>query len=253
MKLLGLIGNPVSHSQSPRIFREFFQEENRNDFTYGLFPLNNISELPEWIMKHPNLVGFNVTIPFKKQIIPYLNQLHPDAQKTGAVNTVKVLRETNSVRLIGFNTDIFGFQKSLLETFPILPSHALILGTGGASEAVATSLKNIGIVFQKVSRNEEGYLKYSDLHKNLLESHKLIIQTTPLGMHPNESEIPDIPYEFIGPDHCCMDLIYSPAETVFLKTCKAQGALITNGLKMLQYQAEAAWEIFKDESTFPVE
>lgn len=244
MKRLGLIGNPVDHSLSPEIFNAFFRHDHLSEWSYGLFPLEEIGELPELLLKYPDLLGFNVTIPFKKSVIPYLNELDETAKKTGAVNTVKVENQNGVYNLKGYNTDVYGFERSLKEFILDHKPGAIILGTGGASNAVATALEDLDISFQKVSRDAKKGIPYSEL-KNLMHEFNLIINTTPLGMGKLKEEMPPIPYQFITSEHYCMDLVYNPSETLFLKTCAAQGAHTANGLAMLQYQAEAAWRIFK--------
>lgn len=245
MPLLGLIGKPVSHSLSPAIFAEFFKTENR-EWDYQLFPLESISELIPLLEAHPQLVGLNVTIPYKQQVIPLLDSLDSSAANTGAVNTILIQGVANDSKLIGYNTDTFGFEKSLLEWETFTGTQALVLGTGGASKAVQFVLNKLQIPFTLVSRKADvNGIIYADVSKEILATHKLIINTTPIGMEPNIDEKPLLDYSAIGNTHLAYDLVYKPAETAFMKACKANGATTCNGLRMLQLQAEAAWELFK--------
>jgi shikimate dehydrogenase len=245
MPLLGLIGCPLSHSQSPLLFGQFFTAENTIDFDYRLFPLESIEDLTPLLHSHPDIIGFNVTIPYKTAIIPLLSQLSPEAIATGAVNTVTVDRIDGNIILTGFNTDIQGFAALLDEATPE-PKAALILGTGGASKAVAHSLDSRNIPWTLVSRNPVGVqLHYSELDEQTINSHDVIVNTTPLGMFPNILGCPDIPWQWIGSRHVLLDLVYNPAETEFMKRGKLQGANAYNGMIMLKAQAEKAWQIFK--------
>lgn len=249
MNTLGLIGNPVSHSQSPEIFQKLFALDNLKDYEYKLFPLSSIEELPSFISSQPTLCGFNVTIPYKSAIIPYLSELDFSAKALGAVNTVKVLRKKGETKLLGFNTDFYGFEKSLLEFIGNANLNALVLGMGGASKAVCAVLEKLQIPFTAVSRNKtEHAIQYTQLDADTILKNTLIINTTPLGMKPHESEKPFVPYTSIGFQHYCYDLVYSPETTAFLSECKNRGAKIMNGWKMLNYQAEKAWEIFRTQS-----
>ncbi len=246
MKLLGLIGNPVAHSRSPQIFARFFQSELLTDWEYQLFPLENIDALSELIAQNLQLIGFNVTIPYKQQIIPHLHILSPEARFAGAVNTVLVVRKTDRIYLTGHNTDVFGFEKSLGNTNFKTHSNALILGTGGASKAVQYVLQQHKIPFQLVSRKMgNNQISYADLNQQVMEQHTFIINTTPLGMEPDTESFPPIPYEFLTPFHYCYDLVYKPEKTQFLALAEEKGASIQNGMQMLQFQAEKAWELFK--------
>lgn len=246
MNTLGLIGNPISHSRSPEIFLRLFAQDNLSDFEYKLFPLSTIEELPELISSQPNLGGFNVTIPFKTAIIQYLTELDFSAQELGAVNTVKVLRTHGEIQLKGYNTDTYGFEKSLLEFLGKTSVNALVLGTGGASKAVCDVLEKLNIPYTAVSRHQtEHAISYNQLDSESILKHTLIINTTPLGMKPYETAKPNLPYAAIGSQHYCYDLIYSPETTAFLSECKKRGAKTINGWNMLNYQAEKAWEIFR--------
>ncbi|PHR74077.1 MAG: shikimate dehydrogenase [Lutibacter sp.] len=240
----GLIGKNIFYSFSQGYFLEKFEKLKLENHKYRNYDLPEISEFP-FITYHreEEFGGFNVTIPYKESIIKYLSKLDNDAQEIGAVNTIKV---TSDSELIGFNTDVYGFENSLR---PLLKSHhkkALILGTGGASKAIAFVLNKLNIDFQFVSRNpiSEDVFSYKNLSKAIIEDHQLIINCTPLGVHPDIQKCPDIPYEFLTDTHFLYDLIYNPSETKFLKQGKQQGTIIKNGLEMLELQAEKSWEIW---------
>ena len=267
MRLFGLIGFPLSHSFSEQYFTEKFLREGIKDAMYRKFPITDINLLPDLIKCHPNLKGFNVTIPYKEAIIPFLDELDETAKAVGAVNCVVVsgLRpDTRRVgdptpQLTGYNTDVYGFRQSLK---PFLASHhdrALILGTGGASKAVEYVLKNIGVECVFVSRLDSPprragaqrdtspgrtILSYHELNQYVMDAHKLIVNCTPVGTFPNVDAAPEIPYEFVTKDHFLYDLVYNPTETEFLKRGKAKGALTLNGMDMLKMQAEEAWRIW---------
>lgn len=243
-KEFGLIGFPLSHSFSREFFLQKFSKENINNIDYQLFPIKSIEELPLLLTEHPLLEGLNVTHPYKTQIIPTLDAIDEEAFLVGAVNTIKIERNDNQIRLIGFNTDIIGFEKSYKE---LISSHqqALILGSGGAAKAVAYVLTKMGIHFQIISRNPQGeQIDYSSITPELLKSRTLIINATPAGMAPFSNTKPDIPYEHLTSKHLLIDLIYNPAETLFLAEGKRKGAQIKNGEKMLAFQAEASWKIW---------
>jgi shikimate dehydrogenase len=244
----GLIGKPLSHSFSKKYFENKFNELGLKDCTYLNFELGEIEELKKLISDHPNLKGFNVTIPYKESIIPFLSDLSAEARNIGAVNCVSIKCHTERSRsIIGYNTDVFGFASSIK---PFLEPHhnkALILGTGGSSKAVAYALKNIGVDVYFVSstkQKSESIFSYEQLNNHVLNAFKLIINTTPLGMFPNVNDCPDIPYQFLTKEHLCYDLIYNPEATLFLQKSKEQRATIMNGLSMLQLQAEKSWEIW---------
>lgn len=243
---LGLIGYPLGHSLSPQIFEGFFQEAGIKG-SYKLFPLENITVLRDWLKTQRNLVGFNVTIPHKKTIIPFLDSISPEAKAIGSVNTVKVTRTDNSLHLHGHNTDNFGFRTTLEEFLGgYLPKKALVLGTGGTSNTVAYVLEQLGIACVKVSRqvNNEAPLTYEDISNHTLKSYELIINTTPLGMYPAIKTFPHIPYEALTPKHYLYDLVYNPVDTLFLQKGREFGANTCNGVAMLQLQARKSWEIW---------
>lgn len=239
----GLVGKNISYSFSKGYFLKKFEDLNIKDLSYQNFDIPAIEEFPFLIyQREEEFRGFNVTIPYKQSIMRYLTEVDADAKKIGAVNTIKV---NNENELIGYNTDIYGFENSLK---PLLKSHhkkALILGTGGASKAIAFVLDKLNIEYQFVSRTKtDKAISYADLSKELIENHQLIINCTPLGTHPNIENSPEIPYQFLTEKHFLYDLIYNPSETTFLKNGKEKGAIIKNGLEMLELQAEKSWEIW---------
>ena len=242
MNRLGLIGKDISYSFSRGYFKTKFEAQNL-PFTYENFDLKHISEFKKLFIKNHNIVGFNVTIPYKEAIMPYLDSLNKKARKIGAVNTITI--DKNGT-LKGYNTDCYGFKKSIK---PFLKSHhkkALILGTGGASKAIAYTLKKLDIKFEYVSRTKKPGVKftYETLTSEILNDYTIVINCTPIGTYPNIEECPNIPYNGISEKHILFDLIYNPSETKFLRLGKDRGAHICNGLKMLEYQAEKAWEIW---------
>ncbi len=249
MRLFGLIGYPLSHSFSAQYFAKKFSDGHISDAGYHLFPLEDISILPQLIEQQPDLEGFNITIPYKESILPYLDHLTAEATDIGAVNCVKIDRnQPSGVKLTGYNTDIYGFKESLV---PLLKSYhqtALILGTGGASKAVSFALKQMGIAYTLVSRSgqRDTTIHYSQITENLINKSLIIINSTPAGMYPHTESCPDIPYQFLGSKHILFDLIYNPAETKFLKMGREAGATTLNGLKMLELQAEKSWEIWNE-------
>lgn len=245
MRTFGLIGYPLSHSFSQKYFTEKFKKENISDCEFKNFSIEDISQLQSILENNPTLSGLSVTIPHKQNVITLLDETDKAAKEIGAVNCVKIKHTTEGkIHLTGYNTDIFGFEKSLK---PLLKPHhkkALILGAGGASKAIEYVLNSLEIKFKTISRTKSE-LSYSDITRNIIEEHTLIINTTPLGMFPNINEYPNIPYEFLSPKHLLYDLTYNPEETLFLKKGKEKGAQIKNGLEMLHLQAEKAWGIWQ--------
>ena len=241
-KLFGLLGKNISYSFSKKHFTEKFLKENRIEYRYENFDMNTIDEFPIVLQNNTNIKGLNVTIPYKESIIPYLQKLSKKAKKIGAVN---VIRFTSNGKLKGYNSDYYGFKKSIE---PLLKSHhkkALILGTGGASKAIKYALKELEIPYTVVSRNgNEKQLSYDQLTANTIETHQILINCSPLGTSPNTEAFPLIPYQYITSKHLAYDLIYNPEETVFLSKAKAQGAITKNGHEMLLLQAQKAWEIW---------
>lgn len=243
MKQFGLIGYPLSHSFSKGYFTEKFSKEQIKDCRYDVYPLENIQAFESLCRQHTDLVGLNVTIPYKEQIIAHLDALDEEAKDIGAVNTIKF----TDGKKVGYNSDCYGFEQSLL---PLLQPHhtaALILGTGGASKAVEYVLKKRGIRWQYVSRQKsEKAIAYEELDAERMQQATLIINTTPLGMYPNTEMAPPVPYEHIHAQHLLYDLIYNPEETLFLQRGKQQGAQTKNGLEMLYLQAERSWHIWNN-------
>lgn len=243
MKKFGLIGYPLKNSFSQNYFNSKFLSLGLLHYEYINFPLNRIDQLDNLLATEPDLVGFNVTIPYKEAIIPFLAELDTSAREAGAVNCVK---KVNS-KLIGYNTDVFGFETSLV---PLLANtsnlKALVLGTGGAAKAVACVLRKLSIPYEFVSRTPEaGQFSYAELSPEILGTHKLIINCTPLGMFPDVEQKPPLSYNLLTPEHISYDLIYLPIETLFLRHSREQGAITKNGLEMLHLQAEKSWEIWK--------
>ena len=237
----GLIGRNISYSFSRGYFQEKFRKLGLQQHEYSNFDLTDITQFPALVREHKDLCGLNVTIPYKEAIIPFLASLDPVATAIGAVNTIKFAPEG----LIGFNTDAYGFQQALIPMLKPYHSHALILGTGGASKAVAYVLEKQQISYKYVSRNPlREQLAYKDLAPAILEDFSLIINCTPLGTWPDVQAKPDIPYDLLGPKHLLFDLIYNPEKTAFLMEGEKRGTAISNGLKMLRLQAEKAWEIW---------
>ncbi|WP_266203955.1 shikimate dehydrogenase family protein [Pontibacter kalidii] len=242
MRKFGLIGKKLGHSFSKKYFTEKYEREGITDAVYGLYELPGVQALPGLLQQEPELVGLNVTVPYKEQVIPLLDELDEAAAAIGAVNTIKI----SGGRTKGYNTDYIGFRNSLEEFYPEQErGQALVLGTGGAAKAVWAALDALGIPYLRVSRKEaEGQLSYAQLTPELLLSYNLVINTTPLGMYPHVQEQPPLPYEHITAGHYCYDLVYNPIQTLFLQSCAAQGASTLNGLPMLHLQAEAAWDIW---------
>lgn len=242
MSKFGLVGKNIDYSFSRTHFSTKFDKEEL-PYSYVNFDIENISKFPDIIKSNPDLLGLNVTIPYKEQVIPFLDDLHETAAEIGAVNTIKFY---DSGKLKGFNTDYYGFMKSIKPFLKPHHTHALILGTGGASKAVAYALKTLHISVDYVSRsvNNKAKYVYSNLTEEVIGAHQVIINSTPIGTHPNVNECPDIPYDGITKDHLLFDLIYNPVLTKFLICGELQGATICNGSKMLEYQAEKAWEIW---------
>jgi shikimate dehydrogenase len=242
MTEFGLIGRNISYSFSKHYFTNKFENEHLN-CSYSNFDLKEIIEFPNILSTHPKLKGFNVTIPYKEEIIPFLDKLSKNAATIGAVNTIKVGK--NGI-LKGYNTDFYGFKKSLEPHLKPHHKKALILGTGGASKAVAFALQQLNIPYSFVSRNytERVNFIYSNLNEQIINSHQIIVNCTPLGTYPVIDESPNIPYHYISNQHLLFDLIYNPSETLFLQQGKQRGAKILNGLQMLEFQAEKAWKLW---------
>lgn len=243
MKLkFGLIGKNISYSFSKKYFTEKFALGDLVNCSYDNFDIQSIDQFPKLIENNPDLKGLNVTIPYKEAVIPYLSKLSKTVAQIGAVN---VIRFTKKGKLKGYNSDYFGFMKSLK---PLLQPHhkkALILGTGGAAKAVAFALDQLGILYTYVSREEkEGMIDYNRINATSFDNYHIIINCTPLGTSPDTKAFPPIPYQFFTEKHIAFDLIYNPEETQFLKKAKKKGAVTKNGYEMLELQAEKAWKIW---------
>jgi len=251
VKTFGLIGYRLGHSFSKKFFTDKFEKENRNDHEYVNFELDSIQEFPGLFEQNDHLYGLNCTIPYKQQIMPFLDEIHQEAAAAGAVNTIKIIRQPEGLKLAGFNTDIYGFEHSIRPFLKEKHKRALILGTGGASKAVRYVLNKLGIEFLSATTKAEPENKeihYQEIDANLLRDFLVIIQATPLGTFPNTSACPDIPYHDLTSDHLLYDLVYNPEETLFMKKGRKMGATVKNGLEMLHLQAIRSWEIWNDES-----
>lgn len=240
----GLIGYPLGHSFSAAFFAEKFKKEGI-DARYRNFPMEKADGLKGLLEREPGLCGLNVTVPHKKQVMDYLHRIDPVAAEVGAVNTVVIGK---GGVLAGFNTDVIGFEQSLMEHVDVLPSEALVLGTGGSSGAVVYVLKKLGIPFTMVSRSSGAdRISYDSLDEGLVRNCHLIVNTTPLGMYPRVHAAPPLPYPVLGKAHLLFDLVYNPPLTRFLQEGKERGSRVVNGHDMLRYQAEASWRIWQRE------
>jgi shikimate dehydrogenase len=243
MRIFGLIGKPLTHSFSKAYFSEKFQKENRTDCSYENFELQNINELPQLITKQHHLYGLNVTIPYKEEVLQYLTSKSSVVEQIGACNCIKITGQ----KLFGFNTDVIGFERSLLSLLLPHQTKALVLGTGGSAKAVMFALHKIGINFTSVSRFRfDNSINYKMLTPDIIKEHTVIINTTPVGMYPHVDAAPPIPYHLLSKYHLLFDLIYNPTETLFLKRGKEVGASVSNGYEMLVQQAEESWKIWND-------
>ncbi len=236
----GLVGKNISYSFSRGYFSKKFKKMGLSDHSYENFDLAQIEDFNA-LISESNLKGLNVTIPYKEAVIPFLDDLHDNASTIGAVNTIKFTEKG----LKGFNTDAYGFQKSLEPLLRPYHKKALILGTGGASKAIAFVFDSLGIDFCYVSRNPDRHqLSYSELNDETMDSYQIIVNCSPVGTFPNIHDKPDIPYPHLTEQHLLFDLIYNPEKTAFLKAGTTKGASVQNGLSMLEFQAEKAWEIW---------
>lgn len=246
MRRFGLIGKGLTHSFSSGWFTQKFLAEGL-DAEYLNYPMDDLGSFRALLDREipRGLEGLNVTVPYKKEVLPFLDELDPLARDLGAVNTIHIRNEASGPVLKGFNTDVTGFRHSLENILEAHHDRALVFGTGGASTAVRRVLQDLGIPFTSVSRRVSGdLLAYEDLDEELIGSCRLLVNTTPLGMFPDLDSYPDIPYPGIGEKHLCYDLVYNPGKTVFLERAEARGARISNGYEMLVGQALAAWEIW---------
>ncbi|NBU80848.1 MAG: shikimate dehydrogenase [Flavobacteriaceae bacterium] len=242
LRQFGLLGKNISYSFSKKYFSDKFDLDNLTDCSYENFDIQTIEEFPTIIANNSDLKGLNVTIPYKESVIPYLNKLSKNASQIGAVNVIRV---TKKGCLKGYNSDYYGFMRSL---GPLLKPHhkkALILGTGGAAKAVSFALDKLGILYTYVTREEKvGMINYNLINATTFDNYHIIINCTPVGTSPNINEFPPIPYNFFTEKHIAFDLIYNPEETEFLKKAKKKGAITKNGMEMLALQAEKAWKIW---------
>ncbi len=249
MKEYGLIGYPLGHSLSADFFNAKFQTERINA-VYKLFPMESLSELKGVLSQHRNLAGLNVTAPYKVSILRHLDRLDEEAALIGAVNTIRIERSRfRGPRLIGYNTDVSGFADSLELVRQPWHARALVLGSGGAALAVMRAMKKMGIEHRQVSRtpSDKTIYAYSDLTPDIIDRYKLIVNATPVGLYPHIDQCPPIPFEGIGKEHLCYDLIYNPEETIFMHRARMQGATVHNGLEMLLIQALCSWRIWQEE------
>lgn len=243
MRRFGLIGKTLKHSFSKNYFTEKFAKEKLTDCRYDLFELDTIDELKSLSQDVAGLEGFNVTIPYKQEVMAFLTSLDHTAERIGAVNVVKFLGE----EWVGYNSDYYGFKASLSHWLADGVKTALVLGTGGSSKAVLVALEDLGIAYQNVSRSsKKGCITYADIHENpdLLSDIPLVINTTPLGTYPKVEEMADLPVKAFHSGHYVFDLVYNPSVTQLMRVAQEQGASIKNGLEMLELQAEKSWEIW---------
>lgn len=246
IKEYGIIGNPLIHSYSPQFFTEKFKEKNITDSAYLRFELPSIDDFRKLLQGHPQLRGLNVTIPYKQQVKPYLDEIDDKAKEIGAVNVIKITRDGENPWLKGYNSDWYGFEKSLKPMLKPWHTGALVLGTGGASKAVVFTLKTLGLDYRLVSRaKQEGMLTYGDLDEKTMDKYKVIINTTPLGTFPNVKCCPEIPYHLLTKQHIAYDLTYNPIRTLFLQQAMTKGCDIKNGWEMFVYQALRSYEIWE--------
>ena len=240
-KTYGLVGKSISYSFSEKYFTEKFKKNKIQNCTYKNFDLNNIKDIVS-ILKENDLKGLNITIPYKEQVLSYLDEIEDNAKLIGAINTIKINKDKT---LTGYNTDFIGFINTLRPHINSNCKKALILGTGGASKAIEYGLKKLNIESKKISRNKKkGDLTYQEIDSDIIKEYQIIINTTPIGTYPDIENCPDIPYKYLTKKHICYDLIYNPDETTFLRKSKKKGAITINGLRMLEIQAEESWKIW---------
>jgi len=246
MDKYGLIGYPLSHSFSKGFFNNKFESE-KLDAEYINFEIPSISEFKALIAGNPELKGLNVTIPYKEQVIKYLDDVDDAVKEIGAVNVIKFIRVKNKLKLKGYNSDVIGFSDSIAPILNENNKNALILGTGGAAKAVAYAFKKLGITYKYVARTpKKGQFAYTDLDEKIIGEYPIVVNSTPLGMFPNVDEAPDIPYQYLTSNHLLYDLLYNPDVTKFMKLGKERGASVKNGLEMLLLQAFASWNIWNE-------
>ncbi|MBD5374523.1 MAG: shikimate dehydrogenase [Bacteroides sp.] len=243
-KLYGLIGRTLRHSFSKDFFNKKFESEGINA-RYINFEIEDIGQFMEVLAQYPALRGLNVTIPYKEAVIQYMDEMDEDAAKIGAVNVIRFIGKGANLKLKGYNSDVIGFSDSIAPLLNEDRKKALVLGTGGAAKAIMRGLENLGVEPKPVSRTpKEGVITYEELTPEVMAAHKVIVNTTPLGMYPHTDEAPDIPYHLLTPDHLCYDLIYNPDITLFMKKSADMGTETKNGLEMLLLQAFASWQIW---------
>lgn len=248
MRKFGLIGYPLGHSFSKKYFTDKFSREHLDDCSYELFPLKSIDLLFPLLGKETSLCGLNVTIPYKSQVIGFLDSVSDEAAEIGAVNVIKIRRNTGKIILSGFNSDVTGFRYSLLPVLGKSKGNAIVLGTGGSSKAVCHVLDKLGMNVIKVSRNPgQGLMTYRDLDNKMIGQAILIVNTTPLGMFPDIESKPPLDYNSLTQDQILYDLVYNPQMTAFLKEGEKRGCKVISGLEMLHIQAERSWQIWNDE------
>ncbi len=247
MKIFGIVGKKLGHSYSPGHFSKKFREL-KIDAEYRLFELDDIEKLPELIENTKGLQGLNITIPYKRSVYQFMDEVDKIAKLTGSINTIKIQWKNGGPYLTGYNTDVYGFEKTVKDLLKDkVDTRALILGTGGSAHSVAYVLRKLGIFYSFVSRNPSKveHICYDWFSERLMSDHKVIINTTPLGMFPDVNSSPKIPYEHLTPDHLLYDLVYNPEETEFLRKGREQGARTINGMSMLGIQADKAWKLWK--------
>ncbi len=250
MKKYGIIGNPLHHSYSKAYFNEKFQEYDINS-QYENFLLNDIKQLPSILDKNPDLCGLNVTIPYKEQVMQFLDEIDPEAASIGAVNVVKITYPNGKRHLKGYNTDWHGFTASIKPYLQKHHTHALILGTGGASKAIVYALQKLNIATQYVSRDETKGLTYKQLTKEIMQEYSIVVNTTPVGTFPEVKKCPPIPYHFLSDKHFAYDLIYNPIRTLFLHQSEVRGAKTCNGWQMFLEQAHQAYRTWEGIDLIP--
>ncbi len=245
MRKFGLIGYPLTHSLSKKYFTEKFLKENISDCSYDNYPVDSIDSFPDLLIKNPDICGLNVTIPYKTEILKYVDVKAPYIDEIGAVNVLKIKRKGKSLSVYGFNSDIDGIRDSVSPFLIFGLKNAVILGTGGASKAVSYTLRSLGLKVTLVSRTPRpGVISYQDIDNHIISETDIIINTTPLGMYPSTGSKPDIRYDLLNEKHILFDLVYNPEMTEFLKMGEERGCRVITGLKMLYSQAERSWEIW---------
>lgn len=245
MPKIGLIGYPLDHSFSADYFREKFEKENIKGFQYNTYPLKSIKDLTKLLKKETDLVGLNVTTPYKQDVLPFLYEIDPEAVEVWAVNTIKVSREKGRTLLKGYNTDWSAFSHSISPLLQKQHKKALLFGTGGAASAARVALEKLGLSVTHVSRKPKlDQITYADIDSATLFEYKVLVNATPIGTFPKVNEAPDLPYDQLSSMHLCYDMVYNPSKSLFLNRAEERGALIKNGHEMLSLQAEASWEIW---------